>query len=307
MTDNDFAKENHTEENNAAESTAFAESDADVKSDYTAESDGEASSKEVNETAETVGENESENAKEADKTAHDEAGKAESEEDEPYDTSDVLNHESARNYTRRRADTYFKEHKHSGSFSEEKLVSEKHRRDKKEKSGVRSEAAKKAEAAFNFSSGINNKIYIVMLAILMVFDLFAMNLFMRKAAYFLSEKILIALGFETLKFTNITLDQICMGLGYFVSLAVGGLILYLLMKILSTLFVHFSVFKKSKHIPFVAVGAFALVFIIGSIVAYIVNDAFLVSNVYKWGCPAMAYIGGCISYVSSKFHVGIDY
>ena len=116
-----------------------------------------------------------------------------------------------------------------------------------------------------------------------------------------------ALGFDALHFTNITYEQICLGLGYFVAFILGGIILLILMKILSKLFSQFSDWRIGSYCSIIALGIFAVIFIIGFAVSYFSKDAFLVSNVFRWGAPALAYVGGLVFYGASKLHVGIEY
>lgn len=169
------------------------------------------------------------------------------------------------------------------------------------------EAVNSVDEEFNLKGNITDKIYFAVLLVVTLFDFFAANLFMRKQAYFVSDKILEALGFDSLKFTAVSYSQICMALAYFVSLVAGGIVLLILLKILTKLFTHFDAVPKSKYIPMAIIGIFAVIFLIGFIVAYSKNDGFLTEAVYKWGCPAMAYVGGSVFYLATKFHVGIEY
>lgn len=149
--------------------------------------------------------------------------------------------------------------------------------------------------------------YYIGLAVITLFDFFAMHLFTTKQSYFLSDMILSALGFDILQFTNITYEQICFGLGYFVAFIAGGIVLFILLKILNKLLSNFNMSKISNVSPIIALGIFAVIFAVGFVITYASKDSMVVMGVYKWGAPAMAYLGGLIFYGASKLHVGIEY
>lgn len=160
---------------------------------------------------------------------------------------------------------------------------------------------------FDVNSKSGTLIFFACLAVITIFDFFAMNLFAIKQSYSISDKILKALEFNTLHFSNIKYEQICLGVGYFVSFIIGGVVIFILLKIFNKLFANFQLFKMSSACPVIALGIFALIFIIGFMVSYFSDDALLVLSVYRWGAPAAAYLGGLIFYGASKLHVGIEY
>lgn len=153
----------------------------------------------------------------------------------------------------------------------------------------------------------NIPIYAIALAVFVVIDLFIMHLFASNQSYNVSDKILSALGFDALHFTDITYEQICLGLGYFVSFIIGGVVILILLKIVAKLFECFKDFRIGKYIPIVLLGTFTVIFLVGFITSYFSNDALLIKSVFKWGAPTAAYLGGLIFYGASKLHVGIEY
>lgn len=178
---------------------------------------------------------------------------------------------------------------------------------KKEDEISESHSSKSSDTKSEEKSSGNLAVYYIGLVVITLFDFFAMHLFTTKQAYNLSDKILEALGFDVLHFTNITYEQICIGLGYFVAFIAGGVVLLILLKILNKLFSHFYLSKIGSACPIISLGIFTVIFVIGFITSYFSKDALLVMSVYKWGAPAMAYLGGLIFYGASKLHVGIEY
>ncbi|MBE7064853.1 MAG: hypothetical protein E7384_03450 [Ruminococcaceae bacterium] len=150
-------------------------------------------------------------------------------------------------------------------------------------------------------------IYAIVLALFTLLDFFVVHIFASNQSYNVSDKILSALGFDALHFTNITYSQICLGLGYFVAFLLGGIVLFILMKILNKLFENFPIGKIGGAYPAIVLGIFTIVFIVGFAIAYFSNDALLIPAVYRWGAPAAAYLGGLMFYGASKLHVGIEY
>lgn len=150
-------------------------------------------------------------------------------------------------------------------------------------------------------------IFAIALAVFAALDLFVMHLFASKQSYNVSDEILSALGFDALHFTDIKYEQICLGLGYFISFILGGIIILIMLKIIAKLFECFTDFRIGKYLPAVLLGIFALIFLVGFVTSYFSNDAVLIKSVFQWGAPAAAYLGGLIFYGASKLHVGIEY
>ncbi len=155
-------------------------------------------------------------------------------------------------------------------------------------------------------TGNARKIFAVVAVALFALDMFFINIASYKTVYMLMAKLLRSNGVEALRLTEEAFSRIFVGVSYVASFLLGGIAVLITAKLVEYIIKGLE-FSNSRVITWAIVSAFALIFIVGTVVTAIVSESILSIYVYRWAGPMLTYLGGMLFLGISKINLSIDY
>lgn len=144
----------------------------------------------------------------------------------------------------------------------------------------------------------------LLIYILFIANLIGTTIFAIKSGLGFTQSILYMFHIDSISFSTFTFTEINVLVSYIFSFICGGLVIFIFLR-LGYLICKLCKFIYSHRITRIILLAFIAVFLVGSIILFIIGNGLLSVSMYKWFMPLLAFCGGFCMYCISLRNVEI--
>lgn len=144
----------------------------------------------------------------------------------------------------------------------------------------------------------------LLIYILFIANLIGTTIFAIKSGLGFTQSILYMFHIDSISFSTFTFTEINVLVSYIFSFICGGLVIFIFLR-LGYLICKLCKFIYSHKVTRIILLAFIAVFLVGSIILFIIGNGLLSVSMYKWFMPLLAFCGGFCMYCISLRNVEI--